>query len=228
MNLVKSFFSGGREGAQINFLTLGLTLVAMIWLLLGVCVTVWGLGVFGDLISHMFGYKPIMTTADWLLLLVEQTTFRKTVWCVFILLFEISFGGFCHYYTKNGLNDWTKKKRVEKIFAVGSVSTIWLLFSVQASGTLLLSLANEPSFDLLPPFCSVLLIPLVGVFAICLAFETLIFVGIWVSKCFKDNKSCNLYIIDVWYVVCTLHDFFISEIYIIFVTIICFFLSVYS
>ena len=51
MNLVKSFFSGGREGALINFLTLGLTFVAMIWLLLGVCVIVWGLGVFGDLIS---------------------------------------------------------------------------------------------------------------------------------------------------------------------------------
>ena len=197
MNLVKSFFSGGREGALINFLTLGLTFVAMIWLLLGVCVIVWGLGVFGDLISHMIGYEPIMTTVDWLLLLVEQPTFRKTVWCVSILLFEISFGGFCHYYTKNGLNDWTKKKRVEKNFAVGSVSTIWLLFFVQASGTLLLSLANEPSTELLPPFCSVLWIPMVGVFAICLAFETLIHVGIWVSKCFKTNKSCNLYIIDV-------------------------------
>ena len=97
MNLVKSFFSGGREGAQINFLTLGLTLVAMIWLLLGVCVIVWGLGVFGDLINHMIGYEPIMTTVDWLLLLVEQPTFCKTVQCVSILLFEISFGWFCHY-----------------------------------------------------------------------------------------------------------------------------------
>ena len=169
----------------------------MIWLLLGICVIVWGLGVFGDLISHMIGYEPIMTTVDWLLLLVEQPTFRKTVWCVSILLFEISFGWFCHYYTKKGLNDWTKKKRVEKIFAVGSVFTIWLLFFVQASGTLLLSLANEPSTELLSPFCSVLWIPLVGVFAICLAFETLIYVGIWVSKCFKTNKSCNVYLVNV-------------------------------
>ena len=197
MTLVKSFFSGGQEGALFNFIALGVTLMAIAGLLLWFCLIIWGVGVFGSLISHMIGYEPIMTTVDWLLLLVEQPTFHKTVQCVSILLFEISFGGFCHFYTKKGLNDWTKKKRVKKNFAVGLVSTIWLLFSVQASGTLLLSLANEPSTELLPPFYSVLWIPLVGVFAICLAFETLIYVGIWVSKCFKSNQSCNLYIIDV-------------------------------
>ena len=198
MNLVKSVFSGGREGALINFLALGLTFMAMMLLILWFCLIVWGVGVFGDLISHMIGYDELFKDyVDWLLFLAKLPTFRKTVWCQSILLFEISFGRFCHFYTKKGLNDWTKKKTVEKFFASGSVSTIWLLFFVQALGTLLLCLANEPSTELLPPFCSVLLIPLVGVFAICLAFETLIHVGIWVSKCFKTNKSCNLYIIDV-------------------------------
>ena len=192
MNLVKSFFSGGREGALFNFLTLGLTLVSMIWLLLGVCVIVWGLGVFGSLISHMIGYEEIFNEyVNWLLLVVKQPTFVKIFRQVLIILFVVIFRGFCYSY--NGGNKWAKKKTVQNIFGVGAGCTIWLLFFVQAMGTLLLSLEPLPLYQL----CSVLLIPTAGVFVICLVFETLIYVGIWVSKCFKTNKSCNLYIIDV-------------------------------
>ena len=197
MNLVKSFFSGGREGAMIIFLGLGLIFMAMIGLIVLFSWIVWAVGVFGCLISSLIGYNELFKEyVNWLLLLLEQPgeqpTFDKTFIWVSMLLFEISFGGFCYSY--NGLNEWAKKKSVEKIFGVGAVCTIWLLFFVQASGTLLLTLNNEPPFKLLwPQFC----FAIIGVITICLVFEGLINVGIWVSKCFKTNKSRNVYLIIV-------------------------------
>ena len=192
MTLVKSFFSGGQEGALFNFIALGVTLMAIAGLLLWFCLIIWGVGVFGSLISHMIGYNVIFDEyVNWLLLVVKQPTFGKIFRWVLIFLFGIIFGGFCYSY--NGGNEWAKKKAVQNIFGVGAGCTIWLLFFVQAMGTLLLSLEPLPLYQL----CSVLLIPTAGVFVMCLVFETLISVGICVSKCFKTNKSCNVYLVNV-------------------------------
>ena len=194
MNLVKSFFSGGREGAIIIFLGMGLIFMAMIGLIVLFSWIVWAVGVFGCLISSLIGYNELFKEyVNWLLLEQpgEQPTFDKTFIWVSMLLFEISFGGFCYSY--NGGNEWAKKKAVQNSFGVGAGCTIWLLFFVQAMGTVLLSLEPLPLYQL----CSVLLIPTAGVFVMCLVFETLISVGICVSKCFKTNKSCNVYLVNV-------------------------------
>ena len=195
MNLTKSFFCGGRYGVLINFFILSIILLGMSLLLLiflGIVIPATCL-FFVDFFGNLMGYNEPAAIQEYL----KQPIFCKTFWCTLILLFQITFGGFCHLFTKIILAGWTKETNVEKSFGVGSVSTIYLLFFVQAAGTLYLSLDNEPSMKLLPQFCSVLLIPMVGVIGICLAFEALFYLGMCFSKCLKTKESSKCDLVNV-------------------------------
>ena len=190
MNLVKSFFSGGAKGALINLAILLLILVLLFiftFIFYGACFT-------GSLIGYNEAIKEFL---NWL---PKQPTF----WYIVITIFQITFGGFCQIFTSIVLNGWTKESKVKKSREVGAVCIIWLLFFVQVIKIFLTFLSKEPCNDPVPQFCADLLIPMVGVFAICLVVQALLYVCItvcmWFSKCFlktkihihlSDIKSCN-------------------------------------
>ena len=185
-----SFFSGGPKGVLIN-----LAILLLILLLLFIFTLIFYGACF---IGSLIGYNE--TIKEFLNWLSKQPTF----WFIMLTIFQITFGGFCQIFTSIVLNGWTKESKVKKSREVGAVCMIWLLFFVQTTQIFLTSLSNEPSTKLIRQFCADLLIPMVGVFAICLVVQALLYVCItvcmWFSKCFletkihihlSDIKSCN-------------------------------------
>ena len=143
MNLAKSFFSGGRDGALINFVILSLTLTAMLILLLIFSLIVMGAFLIVGLIGNN---EPIK---EHFYLLLKQPLF----WFKLLMVFQVIFGVFCHLFTEIVLDGWTKETNLDKSFGVGSIC-ICMLYFVQTARIYLISLTNEPTMGLMPQFCT--------------------------------------------------------------------------